>query len=139
MKTKWIIIPAFATVALCGCQNVNTVQRVQPLGNPDGVADKRVVTDFTLGRKISVLQVGESVVSGDLKKIQVLLANNRSRELNINYSFEWFDVDGMQVNATATAWKSLRLMGEEQKAVSAIAPKPTAVDFVLKLQEPNRK
>lgn len=139
MNIKWTLVPAVAAVIFSGCSTVNTVERAQPLGRPDVVADKRIVTDHTLGRKISILQVNEGLVSGNLKKIQVLLANNRSRMLNINYSFEWFDVDGMQVSATATAWKSLRLMGEEQKAISAIAPRPTAVDFVLKLQEPNRK
>ncbi len=126
------------SVFLSGCTSVNTVQREQPLGTAAIVADRRIITDSSLNRKISVLQVHEGTVSGNLMKIQVLLANNKKKPLNINYSFEWFDTSGMQVSSTGNAWKSLRLMGKEQKTVSAIAPKPNAVDFSLKLQEPTR-
>lgn len=120
-----------------GCTTVNTVQRAEPLGTASVVADKRIVTDHSLGRKIQILQVNDGLASGDLKRVQVLLANTKKRALNINYSFEWFDLNGMQVTSSGMGWKSMRFMGEEQKAVSAIAPKPSAVDFVLKLSEPN--
>lgn len=126
-----------AVVALLeGCSSVNTVERAQPLASPMMVADKRIQPDGSLRKKISILQVNEGTVSGNLMKAQVVLNNTKSRAVNINYSFEWFDVNGMQVNATSTAWKSLRLLGKESKAVSAVAPKPQAVDFVLKLVEP---
>jgi uncharacterized protein YcfL len=136
---KKIRVPLVAGLAalLAGCTSVNSVERAQPIGTPSVVADQRVQPDGSLRKKISIVQVNEGVVSDNLVKAQVLLANNKKSPVTINYSFEWFDLNGMQVNATSGAWKSLRLMGKETKAVSAIAPKPQAVDFVLKLLEAN--
>ncbi len=93
--------------------------------------------DMSLRGKIAIIQVNEGIVSGDLTKAQVIIRNRKSSSQTINYAWEWYDINGMVVvSSYASAYKQLRLAGDEQKALSAIAPKPTAVDFVLKLQEP---
>lgn len=136
MKKTLILLGALGTLLAAGCSTtVNTVSRADPVGSPSVVQDERIITDRSLGNAVSILQVNEGTVSGNLTKIQVQLANNKSKSLTINYLIEWYDLDGMQVAATASTWKSLRFMGKEQKAISAIGPNPRAVDFVLKLQE----
>lgn len=132
-----ITLTSLLVLLLSGCANVNTVSRSNEYATKNVVNDKRVITDTGLGKKITITEVVEGVVSGDLTKVQVRLQNNRSYELSINYAFEWYDLNGMQVDSTASGWKSLRLQGKEEKAVSSIAPNPNAMDFVLKLQEPN--
>jgi uncharacterized protein YcfL len=80
-----------------------------------------------------VVQVNESVVSGDLTKVQVILRSTSNRAKSINYRFDWYDLDGIVVT-TNNPWKSLTLQGQQQVAVTATAPNPRAKDFRLNLQ-----
>jgi uncharacterized protein YcfL len=137
MKKRFIIIPVSIVILLSGCRAATgTVERAQPVGTPQGVEDKRVMPDMSLRHKIAIIQVNEGVVSGDLTKAQVIVRNRKSSSITINYAWDWYDINGMLVPSYASTYKQLRLAGDEQKALSTIAPKPTAVDFVLKLQEP---
>ncbi len=123
-------------VPLSGCQtNVNTVSRAEPLARPTLVNDKRVVTDRTLGERIGVVSVNETVVSGNLRKVQVTLENLRDNNREIRYRFEWIDQDGMAVGGGAELWQPLVLAGRETRSVSAVATSPRAVDFTLKIVE----
>lgn len=124
------------TALLGACTNVNTVERAQPLATPNYVDDKRVITDTSLAATVKVVSVNQSVVSGDLLKIQVMVTNTRSSARSFNYKFEWYDQDGMLVQTPTSVWKSMRIQPKETNAISAVGPNPRAVDFVLKLQEP---
>ena len=127
---------ALLVVLLSGCTStVNTVSRSDNIGAANTISDKRVVTDYQLGKAISILQVSEGMVSGNLTKVQVRLASNRSRAMNVNYAFVWYDLNGMEVSSSSSGWKSIRFQGKEEKAISSIGPNPNAVDFILKLQE----
>ena len=137
MKKLILILAAAAGMAyISGCTSVNTVTRAENVGSPNVVNDKRINTDPGLAGNVSVIEVAEGQVSGNLTKIQVTLVNNTRRALTVNYLFEWRDLDGMQVSASSSTWKSLRLMGGEVRSISAVGPNPRAVDFMLKLQEP---
>ncbi len=137
MKKLIPILAAMAATAfISGCSSVNTVTRAENVGSPNIVNDRRITTDPGLEGNVSVIEVAEGQVSGNLAKIQVTLVNKTRRALTVNYLFEWRDLDGMQVSASSSTWKSLRLMGGEVRSISAVAPTPNAVDFMLKLQEP---
>ena len=135
-KPILILAALAATVFIGGCSSVNTVTRAENVGSPNIVNDRRINTDPGLTGNIAVIEVAEGQVSGNLTKIQATLVNNTRRALTVNYLFEWRDLDGMQVSASSSTWKSLRLMGGEVRSISAVAPNPRAVDFMLKLQEP---
>lgn len=121
---------------LNGCRSALTsTERAEPLGTPTLVQDKRVQPDRSLRKKISIVQVNESIVNGDMTRIQVILINQKTYSLDVNYAFEWFDQNGMVVNSK-TPWKTLPFAGSEKKAISAVAPSSQAIDFVLKIQEP---
>ena len=91
-----VVVP----VLLTGCRaSVASVERVQPIGNAQLVADKRIQPDLTLRHKIGIVQVNEGVVSGNLTKVQVLLVNQKSSSISINYAWEWYDTNGMLVNS----------------------------------------
>jgi uncharacterized protein YcfL len=137
MKIAFGILLISLPVILTGCRAaVGTVERAQPVGAPQVVDDKRIIPDASLRKKIDIVQVNEGVVSGNLTKVQVVLANKKSSRVTINYAWEWYDGNGMIVNSTGSAWKSLPLGGSERTAITAIGPNPQAVDFVLKLKEP---
>jgi len=137
MKTWPCLLLLMIPVLLSGCRAaVGSVERAQPVGTPRIVEDKRVQPDGSLKRKIAIVQVNEGIVSGDLIRVQVILANQKSSRVTVNYAWEWYDNNGMIINSTGAGWKSLPLGGMEQKAVTAVAPNSQAVDFVLKLKEP---
>jgi uncharacterized protein YcfL len=121
---------------LTGCQtNVNTVSRAEPLARPNFVNDKRVVTDRSLGELIGVVSVNETIVSGNLRKVQVTLENLRDNNREIRYRFEWVDQDGMAVGGVSELWLQLVLAGRETRSVSTVATSPRAADFTLKIVE----
>ncbi len=137
MRKLITTLPLALLFLLVGCRaSTGTIERARPIGTPQTVVDKRVLPDMSLRRKLAIVQVNEGVVSGDLTQAQVIVRNLKSSSISVNYAWEWYDTNGMLVPSYASAHKQLRLSGAEQKALSAIAPKPSAVDFVLKLQEP---
>lgn len=131
------LLAAFSGLALAaGCAtNVNTVERAQSQATPNYVADKRVITDATLGGLLRIVSVNESTVSGNLKKAQVTLENAKDNTRRVSYKFEWTDQDGMATNGIVQSWQPLVLAGRETVTVSSIAISPKAVDFKLKLVE----
>jgi uncharacterized protein YcfL len=132
---------AFAGLAALGllaagcAHSVNTVSRAEPQATPSYVNDQRVVTDSTLGRKVAIVSVNETKVSGNLLKIQVTLENRSSKPQAFTYKFDWIGQDGMELSGPTGGWKQVQLQGREVRAVSAIAPTPNAADFRLKLRE----
>ena len=136
------IIPLLAVMSCLllalGCAtNINTVERANPQAKPDMIADKRIITDASLGGLIRIVSVNESIVSGNLKKVQVTLENVKNNTRRVSYKFEWIDQDGMLTNSVVQSWQSLSFVGGETQMVSAVAISPKAVDFKLKLVEAN--
>jgi len=137
MKASLALL-ATTTLALLltGCAtSVNTVSRADPQATPNYVPDQRVITDATLGRKVAIVSVNETKVSGNLLKIQVTLLNKSSKPQAFTYKFDWIAQDGMEFSGPTGGWKQIQLEGKEERAVSAIATSATAVDFKLKLRE----
>lgn len=125
-----------AALLATGCAtSVNTVSRAQPTATPDYVPDQRVITDSSLSRKVGIVSVNQSTVSGNLLKIQVTLENRSSKPQAFTYKFDWIAQDGMELSGPTGGWKQIQLQGREVRAVSAIAPTPAAADFRLKLRE----
>lgn len=123
------------SLGMAGCRSaVSSTERAEPLGTPSLIQETRVQPDKTLRGKIGIVQVNEGAASG-MTRVQVVLLNQKTYALDVNYVFEWFDENGMMVNSKA-AWKTLSFAGSEKKAISEVAPTPSAVDFIVKLQEP---
>lgn len=138
MNPRLPILTALAALGLfaTGCAtSVNTVSRAEPQATPSYVADQRVITDATLGRKVAIVSVNDGKVSGDLLKVQVTLENKSSRAQAFTYKFDWISQDGMELSGPTGGWKQIQLEGRETRAVSAVATSPSAVDFRLKLRE----
>jgi len=139
MKNKAFIslfIFSSAVFLMSGCSEpVNTVERASPMGNPSYVDDMRVVRDQGLDRTIMIQSVNQSTVSGDMLKVQVNLRNTSRYGKTLRYTFEWYDLDGMQVTSATDVWKVRNIIGGESFSISAVAPNPRAVDFRLKLRD----
>ncbi len=126
-----------AVLAAAGCKTVNTTERANPVGTPNYVQDKRIITDSDVAKIANIVSVQETT-RGDLLQVQVNIENTRSITQSFNYQFEWFDLQGMQVSTPTSMWSSITLEGKEQRAIQGMAPTPRAKDFRLKLQEMKR-
>jgi uncharacterized protein YcfL len=135
MKTK-IATLLLAAVALAGCESspsVNTVENAPKIGQPNFIQDRRIITDRPFSRSVSVTALNTAMTPGDLLKVQVELLNRTGSIQRFSYSFEWFDVNGMQVNSSLTAVNPDQINAGESKFISAVAPSPACRDFRLKL------
>ena len=121
------------------CTTVNTVERATPVGTKQMVADKRVITDDTLKRKVSIVGVNESTTSGGFLQVQIEVLNQKNSMQTFSYRFEWFDMNGMLVNTPTSVWIPRQIEGQETLSITAVAPTTTAKDFRVKFMENVRK
>jgi uncharacterized protein YcfL len=136
MKTR-ILLPlaGIGLLALTGCTTVNTVENADKQGQRQMITDQRAITDASLGRKVSIVGVNQSMTPGGLLKVQVEL-ENRTRSLQrFNCRFEWFDANGMQVTTVASALLPDQIEGKESKFIFGVAPNPNCKDFRVKFIE----
>jgi uncharacterized protein YcfL len=135
MKTSnyFVLALAVGAVALCGCTTtVNSVENTQKTGQPLVMNDTRVVTDTSLGRSVDVVAVNTITTSAGFLKVQVQLKNHTFSRQNFLYHFEWFDINGMQVNNVVSASLPDQIEGGETKFITGMAPNPDCKDFRLK-------
>lgn len=133
--SQLIAIALSALFLAAGCAKpINTVERANPTAMPTNVDSQKLVTDTKLANKIMLESVNETIVSGDLVKIQANLRNLSKRGITVFYKFDWYDADGMAVATPTSAWKSRTIHGGELFSISAVAPNPRAADFRLNLR-----
>lgn len=131
MKKLILVIALSALIA--GCDTVNTVEPANPAYQKQMVNDRRVITDSSLDDIAYVAGVNCALNPSGLLKVQVELVNRTTALRNINYKFDWFDENGMQISTPLSTWISLPIEGGESRFVSSVAPSRKAVDFKLKL------
>ncbi len=122
-----------AAVFLSACASVNTVERQAPVGKRQMVPDRRVITDRTLDRIVSVVGVNEATISTGLLKIQVELLNQTTSTQDFGYLIEWFDANGMIVGSTSSMWMNRQILPQQTVAITAIAPNESVKDFRIQL------
>lgn len=130
---KNLILAAILATLLCACDTVNMVEPANPASQKQMVNDKRIITDSSLDDIAYIAGVNEARNDVGLLKVQVELVNRTTGYRNINYKFDWFDKNGMQVSSPTSTWISLPIEGGESRFVSAVAPNKNVVDFRLKL------
>lgn len=133
MKNALLSFSALSFLLLASCSSVNTVERAEPLATPDPIAIKKVITDPALDDIVSVVNVIQGTVSGDLLKVQVQIENLTYAYQLFNYQFVWIDKNGFQVTSPTPLWKPGQIEGRETQYLTAVAPKPSVVDFQVKL------
>ena len=120
---------------LSSCTTVNTVEREEPVGTKQMIADKRVITDSTLNKKVSIVGLNEAVTPGGFLQLQIEILNRKNSMQEVSYKIEWFDANGMRVDTPASVWIPKQIEGQETLSITATAPKQTARDFRVKFME----
>ncbi|SNB47538.1 YcfL family protein [Geobacter sp. DSM 9736] len=92
-----------------------------------------IINNGSLGRDVEVVDMRSAMV-GDMMTAQVSLRSKDRDTINLEYRYEWFDLQGMETGSSS-AWKPLLLYSRETRTVQGIAPDPRAREFKLKLRE----
>ena len=121
------------------CTTVNTVERATPIGTKQMIADKRLITDDTLKRKVSIVGLNEGMTPGGFLQVQIEVLNQKNSMQNFSYRFEWFDMNGVLINTPTSVWIPRQIEGQETLSITAVAPTTTAKDFRVKFMENVRK
>lgn len=141
MQKTTLLLASFlmGTAILSSCTTVNTAERATPVGTKQMIADKRIITDSTLNKKVCIVGLNESTTSGGFLQVQIEVLNRKNSMRDFSYNFEWFDMNGMLVNTPSSVWIPRQIEGRETLTITAIAPTTTAKDFRVKFVENVRK
>ncbi|MEO0796493.1 MAG: YcfL family protein [Verrucomicrobiota bacterium] len=132
MKTS-LFSGLFALALMAGCASVNTVEPTNQRATPSAIPSQVEIRDSELADWIEIVQVNESIVSGNLMKVQVEVQSISSRYRGFNYRFIWIEQNGMAVTSPDPVWRGVQLPSGGVQFVSAVAPNPRVVDFRLQL------
>ena len=138
MKTNALSLLLGAAViglAGTGCSTVNTTETAQPTYQRNMVAEKRVITDSSLARKVQILGVNATEGPGGFLKVQAELQNTTRSLQRFSYKWEWFDQSGNLVEGPVTVAVTRQIEGKESMFINGVAPRTTVKDFRLKLYE----
>ena len=126
---------ASTVFVFASCTTVNTVERATPIGTKQVIADKRVITDDTLKRKVNIVGLNEGITPGGFLQVQIEVLNRKNSMQTFSYRFEWFDMNGMLVDTPTSVWIPRQIEGQETLTITAVAPTTTAKDFRVKFME----
>jgi uncharacterized protein YcfL len=118
-----------------GCNSMNTIEPEQQQAVVSPLATKVIRSDYGLADVTRVVDVRQSVVSGDLLRVDVSVYNNRFTQARFDYAFEWFDDRGMKIDTPLSAYRKQIIEAKERVVLTGIAPDPRAKDFRLKLSK----
>ena len=126
------------TLFLCSsCANytpsVNTVSNANPHANIKVVEDLRIITDSAFANALAVLEVREATSNDGYQKVQVFLKNYATCDIGVKYRFNWYDADGMEVEAPGGMWKEITIHPGDDLTLASMAPSRKCKDFKLRL------
>lgn len=129
-----------AALAISGCASTAGIEATgKTTWNEEGareLAKDVIINSRSLSGDLQIVDM-QSDRSGDLMRAQVSLRSKDRDTVKAQYRFEWFDLQGMEINANS-AWKPLMLYGRETATVRGVAPDTRAKTFKLKIREPDK-
>jgi uncharacterized protein YcfL len=125
-------------VALSGCSATSGAAGRAKVGWTDDGAPllntKVVYNSSSLSRKVAIDEMTSSK-AGDMLLAQVTLHSKAGETINLQYKFEWYDLNGLALNASSATWKPLLIYGKESKTIQGLAPDPRGREYKLLLRD----
>ena len=135
---KFAALLIVGMAVLSGCAATSGAEGRAKVGWTDEGAPllntKVVYNSSTLARKVAIEEMTSSK-AGDMLRAQVTMRSKAGDTINLQYKFEWFDLNGLALNAAAATWKPLIIYGKESKTIQGLAPDPRGRDYKLLLRD----
>ena|SRR6266568_2535762 len=139
MKKFGTAVALLALTCLAGCSTTAGIEAVgTTTWNQEGARElqsKVIINNSSLAGDIQVMDA-KSALAGDLMRAQVTLKSKDRDTVPIQYRFEWYDANGMEIGAGTSAWKPFLIYGRESRSLQGVAPDPRAREYKLKIREP---
>ena len=136
LKLAALLIVGIALLA--GCSATSGAEGRAKVGWTDEGAPllntKVVYNSTSLSRKVAIDEMTSSK-AGDMLLAQVTMHSKAGETINLQYKFEWFDLNGLALNASSATWKPLIIYGKETKTIQGLAPDPRGRDYKLLLRD----
>ena len=136
LKLAALLIAGMAL--LSGCAATSGAEGRAKVGWTDDGAPllntKVVYNSSTLSRKVAIDEMTSSK-AGDMLLAQVTMHSKAGDTINLQYKFEWFDANGLALNASSATWKPLLIYGKETKTIQGLAPDPRGREYKLLLRD----
>lgn len=124
---------------LAGCATtVNTVENADKAGRRTMITDKRVVTDYSLHKKCTIVGLNTTTADNGFLRVQLEVQNNRDSSYSFFHNIQWFDEAGMRVSTASQNWTEQQIMGRQSLFLIYTAPSVRARDFRVELSEDPR-
>ena len=123
----------FASFMAVGCAKGTIVgSEARVITDGDSYESSIVYTTAALRHAVTVTNP-IARKKGDLTEGSLTLVNRRKKATQLAYKFMWFDKDGFEVMPDASAWTPIVLQGLEQRSLTSLAPRQSAVAFKIKV------
>lgn len=97
-------------------------------------ASKYVLINNTkLASGIQVVDIRQAFAN-DILQAQVSVVSKSSRTQTFQYKFQWYNAQGIEVEAERYPWTPVTLYGFDSKSLSAVAPNPTVREFRINIR-----
>jgi uncharacterized protein YcfL len=116
-----------AALSLSGCANTTA-------GVGASSSGQTRIDSNSVNRDVTIDQVMSRRL-GDLLQGTAVLVSQGAHDVQLQYKFTWFDLDGISVDDEGNSWKSLTLHGHENKHIQALAPNAMASSFEIYVRE----
>lgn len=135
---KFSVLLLVGISVLSGCSATSGAEGRARVGRTDDGAPllntKVVYNSTALSRKVAIDEMTSSI-AGDMLRAQVTMHSKAGDTINLQYKFEWFDLNGLPLNADSATWKPLLIYGKETKIIQGLAPDPRGREYKLLLRD----
>jgi len=136
----WTVVALACTAMALGCTTTTSsnVAEVYTVAGPEGQIEVRkniVVNRPWLAQRLEFGELRTRTRNGFLD-VQVAVKNTQTKTRQIEYSFEWYDADGFQVDAVGSAWKPQVIYGKQTVELRSVAPTQAAQSVKVFVRAP---
>ena len=124
---------AMALAVFAGCASTATGGLEVALKEGGGQPSVRIDDSFFRQHVDVEEAIARRTASGFLEA-RVRVRNRLGKDFPVQYKFEWFAEDGMEIQPDCRPWEQTVLHGGEAVSLAATAPERDAVRFVTRLR-----
>lgn len=139
MKKKYsvMLILIFTGLFISACKNVPPVtsgigsSQITPNHN---YSEHLLIDNKQLAKKLYIATIKSRTIN-DLLQLNVKLASQFKKSLQLQYQFQWFDKDGFAIEVGKSPWVSLDLHGMQSTNIEGLSPSTKAASFSIYVRE----